>query len=50
MVGMFAHAVAIDGSPSRTRDQFSILVTSSDAHEHGMPVPVLSGALVVMSF
>jgi hypothetical protein len=48
LVGMFAHAVAIDGgSPGRRGDQFSILVTDSDIHEHGVPTPVLLGNLVV---
>jgi hypothetical protein len=45
---MFVHCVAIDGgSPGRDGDQFSVLVTSSDEHQHGTPSPVLSGDLLV---
>jgi hypothetical protein len=48
LVGQFAHCVAVDGgSPGGAGDLFSILVTSSDEHEHADPVPVTSGNLVV---
>ena len=47
-VGKFAHAVAVDGgSPGGAGDLFSILVTSSDTHEHADPMPVSFGNLVV---
>ena len=48
LVGMFVHCVAIDGgSPGRNGDLFSVLVTSSDEHQHGAPSPVRFGDLVV---
>ncbi len=48
LMGQFAHAVAIDGGfPGRNSDQFSILVTPSDVHEHAPTVPVGYGDLVV---
>ena len=34
-------------SPGRNGDLFSILVTASDTHEHGVPAPVVLGNLVV---
>ena len=47
LVGKFAHCVAVDGgSPGGAGDLFSILVTSSDTHEHAASVPVTSGNLV----
>jgi hypothetical protein len=45
LVGKHAHMVAIDNS--KRGDQFSVLVTDSDTHEHAAPVPVESGNLVV---
>ena len=48
LVGKFAHCVAVDGGlPGGKGDLFSILVTSSDTHEHAAPVPVHLGNLVV---
>ena len=48
LVGQFAHCVAVDGgSPGRSGDLFSVLITSSDAHEHAAPGPVAFGNLVV---
>jgi hypothetical protein len=40
--------VAVDGgAPRGGGDLFSILVTSTDTHEHGVTTPVLFGNLVV---
>ena len=48
LVGMFAHAVAIDGRQPRGRgDAFSIIWTAADAHVHGAPQPVIYGNLIV---
>ena len=48
LVGGFAHAVAVDGgTPGVGGDLFSVVVTRSSAHEHGTPVPVSAGNLVV---
>jgi hypothetical protein len=50
LVGKFAHCVAIDGgSPGRTGDLFSVVVTPAGEHQHGVPVPVLVGDLFVKS-
>jgi hypothetical protein len=45
LVGKHAHMVAIDNG--RRGDRFSLLVTSTDTHEHAVPVTVGSGGLVV---
>lgn len=48
LVGSVAHCVAVDGgTPGVRGDLFSILVTENDTHEHGTPVPVSAGNLVV---
>jgi hypothetical protein len=48
LVGEFAHCVAVDGGAvGGAGDLFSILVTSTDTHEHGAPAPVQFGNLVV---
>ena len=48
LVGKFVHAVAIDGgSFGLNGDAISILVTNSDVHEHGAPVPVTDGKLAI---
>lgn len=43
LVGKFVHCVAIDGSP----DQFSLMISGTDVHEHGAPAPVLWGKIKV---
>jgi hypothetical protein len=43
LVGKFVHCVAIDGSP----DQFSLIVTGTDVHEHGAPAPIVWGKIKV---
>lgn len=49
LVGRFAHFVAVDGgSPGSKGDMFSVHITEMGVHhEHGDPVPVLWGNLVV---
>lgn len=45
LVGMRAHMIAVDNG--KRGDQFSVLVTGADTHEHSAPVPVERGNLVV---
>ena len=48
LVGKFVHVVAIDGgSFGLNGDAISILITNSDVHEHGAPVPVTDGKIAI---
>ncbi len=47
-VGQFLHVKVVDGgSPGRNGDMISIVISPTDMHEHGTPVAVARGNLVV---
>lgn len=48
LVGKIVHVAVVDGgTPGSRGDTIAILISDTDVHEHGVPVPVTIGNLVV---